>query len=321
MVARPVPRSGVRGSELVLGSAMALGAGAVWSFGAITARLADRSDAFQYLVWRSIGIIIVFEAWRMYRRHRSPTVVAFTSGRRMHLANVSLLIASLGFVYAVKTTSAANAAFLGSTGPLFGVASARLFLDERLTRRTIGAIALAFVGLAVMLAGDFQAGGLVGDLAALSSAIGFAAYTTLVRSAPHRDWSPVMPGYAVLMIAICWTVTQFNQRPVYPGGRDVALALLHGGLFIVAGTLLYNGASRSVPAAAMTVFAQTEMVLVPVWAFIVLAERPETQTLVGGAIILTAVVGKAWLDARQPTDPHVEDPGEPPSRPRFASAA
>ena len=51
----------------------------------------------------------------------------------MMAANVALLLASIGFVYAVKTTSAANAAFLGSTTPLFGVVVARVFLGERIS--------------------------------------------------------------------------------------------------------------------------------------------------------------------------------------------
>ncbi len=298
---------------------MALSAGVVWSFGAITARLAAGSDAFQYLAWRSIGIIVVIEGWRLATRQPSQTVAAYTSGRRMLLANASLLLASIGFVYAVKTTSAANAAFLGSTTPLFGVAAARVFLGERLNVRTVAAIALAFLGLAMMLAGDLQADGLIGSLAALSAALGFASYTTLVRSAPNRDWSPVMPGYGVVMIVVCVAVTVANGKSLVPPTVDIVLALVHGGLFVVAGTMLYNGASRTVPAATMTVFAQTEMVLVPIWAFLVLADRPETTTLIGGAIILVAVVGKATLDARSvSTD---IPPGEPPLEPPRLAAA
>ena len=125
-----------------------------------------------------------------------------------------------------------------------------------------------------MVVGDLAVGSITGDLAALASAAGFAGYTAVVRSAPDRDWSPVLPGYGFLMILICGVITVANGKTLTPPANDVALALLHGGLFIVGGTLLYNSASRNVPAAAMTVFAQTEMVLVPVWAFIVLAERP-----------------------------------------------
>ncbi len=304
-------------SATAIGSAMALSAGAVWSFGAITARLADGSDTFQYLAWRSVGIIAVIEVWHMMRRQPSQTIAAYTSGRRMLLANLALLVASIGFVYAVKTTSAANAAFLGATTPLFGVASARAFLGERLNWRTITAIAVAFLGLAIMLAGDLAAGGVIGDLAAISAAIGFALYTTIVRSSPDRNWSPVLPGYGIAMVAISVTVILANGNALVPPAPDIGLALLHGGLFVVAGTLLYNGASRAVPAATMTVFAQTEMVLVPVWGFLVLAERPASSTLLGGTIILAAVLGKAVLDARHAAP---VSPGEPPVEPQLVPA-
>jgi drug/metabolite transporter (DMT)-like permease len=277
---------------------MALLAGLIWSFGAVTARLADGSDAFQYLLWRSVGIIAVIEGWRLVKGRRLHSITAFTSGRRMLIANLCLLTASLGFIYAVKTTSAATAAFLGSTTPLFGVFTSRVFLGERANWRTMTAIAVAFGGLFVMLAGTLEAGDIRGDLAAITAAIGFAAYTTVVRSDPDRDWSPVLPGYGLIMIVICGAIIWGHGDALVPPAADIGWALLHGGLFIVAGTTLYNGASKSVPASAMTVFAQSEMVLVPVWAFFVLAERPATRTLIGGSIILVAVLGKAWLDAR-----------------------
>jgi drug/metabolite transporter (DMT)-like permease len=48
----------------------------------------------------------------------------------------------------------------------------------------------------------------------------------------------------------------------------------------------------------MVVFAQTEMIFVPAWAFLFLSERPKGTSLIGGAIIFAAVIGKAVLDAR-----------------------
>ena len=84
-----------------------------------------------------------------------------------------------------------------------------------------------------MVGGDLQVGDLadniVGDLAALSSAAGFAFYAAIVRSAPDRDWSPVLPGYGVMMIVICCTVTLANGNTVVPPAPDIGLALVHGG--------------------------------------------------------------------------------------------
>jgi drug/metabolite transporter, DME family len=279
-------------------SAMALGAGTVWSFGAIIARKAEGADAFQYLVWRSVGIIIVIELIGRYHGKPVQMIRAFTSGRTMLIANVMLLLASIGFIYAVKTTTAANAAFLGSTTPVFGVLAARVVLHERMNRITIVSIVVALFGLLVMVGGDLSGGSLVGNMSAVSAAIGFAGYTVCVRSDPTEDWSPVLPGYGLMMIVICGTVTLANSKPLVPPAQDLAYALVHGAVFIVIGTLLYNVASRQVPAAAMTVFAQTEMILVPVWSFIILSERPKATTLIGGTIIFVAIMGKAIIDAR-----------------------
>ncbi len=284
----------------LVASLLALGSGAVWSFGAITARLADGADAFQYLIWRSIAILLVIEAVARLRRRPSVTPQAFRTGPLMLLACACLLLASIAFVYAVKNTSPANAAFLASITPLVAVVLARFTLGERLTVVTIVAVAVAFVGLLVTVAGDLGAGDMRGNVAAVMSSVGFAGYAVCVRSDVRRDWSPVMPGYALMMIALCTAITLAGGRTLVPPAEDIALAVIHGGVFIVVGTTLFNIASRQIPAVAMAVFAQTEMLFVPIWALIILDERPSTQSLVGGSIIFIAVVGKALVDARRP---------------------
>ena len=282
----------------IVASLLALGAGAVWSLGGITAKVADGADPFQYLVWRSVAVIVVVEALSFLQRKPDPTLTAYRSGRTMIIANVMLFIASFGFVYAVKTTSPANAAFLGSTVPIFGALLAWVILRERLNWVTIVAIVVAFIGLLVTVVGDLGSGTMVGNLAALSSAVGFAGYTVCVRSDRDRDWSPVLPGYAVMMIVVCGTVTLAKGNPLVPPTGDLLLALLHGGVIIVLGTYMFNHASKQVPAAVMTLFAQTEMVLVPVWSITLLGERPKTMVLLGGCIIFVAILGKAVYDAR-----------------------
>ena len=282
----------------IVASLLALGAGAVWSLGGIAAKVADGADPFQYLVWRSVAVVVVVEALSFLQRKPAPTLTAYRSGRTMIIANVMLFIASFGFVYAVKTTSPANAAFLGSTVPIFGALLAWVILRERLNWVTIVAIVVAFIGLLVTVVGDLGSGTMVGNLAALSSAVGFAGYTVCVRSDRDRDWSPVLPGYAVMMIVVCGTVTLAKGNPLVPPTGDLLLALLHGGVIIVLGTYMFNHASKQVPAAVMTLFAQTEMVLVPVWSITLLGERPKTMVLLGGCIIFVAILGKAVYDAR-----------------------
>ena len=276
---------------------MAIGSGIVWSFGAVLKRLSEDVDAFQYLIWRSVGIIVVIEILSALKRQPFPTIRAWRSGRWMVSANLGLFLASIAFVYAVDTTTAANAAFLGSLTPLVAVLFTR-FLGERLSKSTIIAIAVGVVGLLLTVFGDIKAGNMLGNASALLASVGFAIYTVSVRSDPSRDWSPVLPGYGLLMIVVCTIVTVARNKPLVPGGDDIARALLHGAVFIVVGTLLFNAASKQVPAVPMTVFAQAEMVFVPIWGVVILDERPAALAILGGAIIFVAVIGKAVYDTR-----------------------
>jgi drug/metabolite transporter (DMT)-like permease len=281
----------------IVASLMAIGSGIVWSFGAVLKRLSGHVDAFQYLIWRSVGIIVVIEIMSALKRQPFPTIRAWRSGRWMICANFGLFLASIAFVYAVDTTTAANAAFLGSLTPLVAVLFTR-FLGERLSRSTIVAIAVGVVGLLLTVFGDIEAGNMLGNASALLASVGFAIYTISVRSNPRRDWSPVLSGYALLMIVVCVVVTVARDKPLVPAGADIGRALLHGAVFIVVGTLLFNAASKQVPAVPMTVFAQAEMVFVPIWGFFILDERPAGLAILGGAIIFAAVIGKAVYDTR-----------------------
>jgi drug/metabolite transporter, DME family len=284
----------------VVASLVAIGAGIIWSFGAIAARKADGVDAFQYLIWRSIGVLITIELVARYRGQPPGLPRAFRTGRTMFISVVMLLGASLTFVFAVKTTSAAQAAFLGSTTPLITLVAARLLLGERLAPITFVAVGIAMVGVAVMVSGDLGEGNLVGNVAAFLSSVTFAGYAICVRSDRERDWSPTMPGYALLMIVLCIVITVAHGKPLVPSARDIAYALVHGAVFIVVGTLMFNRASKAVPAVAMTVFAQAEMIGVPLWAFLVLNERPDPRIVLGGGIVLVAIVGNALLQRHDP---------------------
>jgi DME family drug/metabolite transporter len=292
-----------------MASFLAFGAGLVWSIGSLLTRLAGHADAWQYLIWRSVGVVVVMEIVSRVKGQGWMTPRAFTQGRTMFVGSLGLLVASLAFVYAIKNTTAANAAFLASVTPLFAVVLSRVFLGERLTRVTIGALLLALCGLSIMVVSDVSGGNMIGNVAALLSSLGFAVYTVCVRSEPDRDWSPIMPGYASMMIVLCAVVTLAQGHTLVPPAADTSYGLLHGGVIIVVGTLMFNVGSRTVPAVAMTILAQSEMAFVPFWIFLWFGEAPTMWALLGGLIILTAVIGKSVLDARAPGARETSDAG------------
>jgi drug/metabolite transporter, DME family len=290
---------------------LVIGASAIWSLGAVTNRLADGVDAWQYLFWRSIGVVVSLEMLSRYRGRSSPMVAAWTSGRRMIGPSLGLLAASMGYVYAVKNTTAANAAFFSSLTPFVAAGLAWALLHERPSRITWITLSLAMAGLALVVWGP-SAGARVGDgiaattrgnLAALCCSFGFAAYMICVRTDTKADWAPSMPGYCSLMIPICATVTLIKGNTLIPAGVDIVLALIHGGVFIVIGTLLFNLGSKRVSTTALSVFSQTEFIAVPLLILLMFGESPSLAAFLGGLVILGAVIVQAVGEKHAPTEP------------------
>jgi drug/metabolite transporter, DME family len=288
----PLPRS------RLLAPSLALAAGTLWSFGGLTVRAAAEADAWQYLVWRSVGLFLAVEAYSV-ARGRGILVLRFLAGGALgYGAALCLVLAAVSFVYALKATTVANAMFLASITPLLSMVFSWFILRERLSPVTIASIALAICGLWVMVSGDMGHGSLAGDIAAMMSSVGFAGYAICVRLAPGRDFAPSLSGYALLATALCAAVTLASGRPLAPPPLDIALALVHGALFIGVGTVCFNLASSSISAVGLVVLAQTETVFAPIWVWLAFGETPSLTTVLGGAMILTGVMATALAGAR-----------------------
>ena len=74
---------------------------------------------------------------------------------------------------------------------------------------------------------------------------------------------------------------------------DVAIAFCHGALLLSAGLFLFGQGSRYISAVTFTMLAQAEAVLSPVWGYLYFAETPTQATIIGGTLILSAVVLQA----------------------------
>jgi drug/metabolite transporter, DME family len=282
--------------SVLIGSVLALAAGTLWSMGVLTVRLATEADAWQYLMWRSVGLLIAIEIWSLAQRREFISPRAFTSGWLIIAGSACIVLASFTYIFALKTTTVANTVFLASTTPLVASVMAWFVLKEKLTLVGALTIAIACIGLLVMVNGQLGGGKMIGDIAALASAIGFAGYAICTRLGPKLDWQIMLPCYALMTFPLCLAFTLLQGKPVFPPLYDISLAMFHGAVFITIGTSLFNLASRRISAVAMVVFAQIEAVLGPLWVFLALGEKPAATALLGGGIILAAIFIKAVFD-------------------------
>jgi drug/metabolite transporter (DMT)-like permease len=217
---------------------------------------------------------------------RGRVVQAF---RSVGLAGIAVAVcvatASGSFIAALNHTSVARVLFILALAPVLAAVLARVTLGEPLTRRTVMAMVVALAGVALMLGAPGE-GSLAGDGLSFLAALAFAVMIVITRWRHDVSMAPA----TCLSQAILVVVFLPYATPSDIGGDDVIwLAALGIGQIGLGFALLTVGA-RLIPAAQVGLITLLEVVLGPVWVWLALDERPSTLTLVGGAIVIVAIV-------------------------------
>jgi len=217
---------------------------------------------------------------------RGRVVYAFRSVGLPGIAvAVCVAIASAGFIAALNHTSVARVLFILAVAPVLAALLARVTLGEPITRRTAVAMALALAGVAVMLGAPGE-GDLAGDGLSFLVALAFALMIVITRWRRDVSMAPATCLSQVILVAVFLPFA----TPGEIGGDDVVwLAALGIGQIGLGFALLTVGA-RLIPAAQVGLITLLEVVLGPVWVWLALDERPGTLTLVGGAIVIVAIL-------------------------------
>lgn len=274
-------------------------AAVLWSLMGLAIRMIESADAWQILFWRSLGLLpalFLLVAWRTGGR---PVAAIRAVGLPGLVGGMGLVAAFAGAIYAIQTTSVANAVFLFAASPFLTALLAWPILKEPVRPATWGAILLAGVGMALMVREGLALGAGAGNLAALISAAGFAAFTLALRRGRVADMLPAAMIGAALAALIAAGVTLAEGRTMIIPAQEIGVALAMGAGLLGVGMTLYTIGSRAVPAAELTLITMIEVLLAPVWVFLLLGEQASVNTLLGGAVILSAVAANALSGARR----------------------
>lgn len=275
------------------GLALALGATSCWSLSGLLIRLVEEATSWQIILYRSLGVTAMLGGMIAVVHPGRGAQAIRLAGWPAVLAGVCSSASSVLFILALGSITVANALFMGGMTPFLTAIGAQVILGERVSRGAWGAMALAATGAAVMLGGGLALGQLAGNLLALASAMSFAAHGLVLRSNRRSDMLP-----AVLHAGICGALLSLAALSL--GGvslrvppRDLVLGLAMGVVPLGGGLVLYTRASRHLPAAELQLVATAEMVLAPLWVWIVVGEQPGAATLAGGALIVLAILAQA----------------------------
>jgi DME family drug/metabolite transporter len=280
------------------GVALVLTAGVLWSFIGLVVRYIDSAGTLAVVFWRSAGMLPVIVGYLCWQG--GGLVPRFRAmGWAGLIAGLGITMAYLGAIYALQRTTVANAVFLYSTAPFFTAILARLALGEKVRPITWAAMVLAGLGIYVMIGGEVSVEGAIwGNLAALASAFGFAIFAVALRSGRVSDMMPANLGGAVISMLAAAALAPALGQSIAVTTPDLALAFGMGVVILGGGMIAFTLGSRHLPAAEMTLLSGIENVLAPLWVWALLGESVGQATLIGGAMVLAAVMGNALIGAR-----------------------
>ena len=292
---RAVGRAFVGDGELTerQGAILVAGSGVAFSVTAIAFRGVERASDFQFLTYRGLSTALVMVLLIIVRRSGRPVSFAGVSWRTWAAALV-LAVTSMLYILALSRTSAATTLFLLAAAPVFAAIIGWVLLRERVEQSTLIAIGITAVGVTIMVGAGLDAGSALGLFFAALIPVLVGLYSVIQRSVSRVD--PVIPTLiAAVFLTLGSGVIALSNSGLGVSGRDLTMAVISGGFAMGLGLPLFNLGHRSVAAARIPLLIMTEVVLAPLWVWIWPGETPDAGTLIGGAVIMSAV---AWLMLR-----------------------
>ena len=274
-----------------------LAAGAVSiSLGGLLVRGLEAATPWQFNAVRGVvgaaALLLVLVV-----RHRGAVAAHF---RRMEspawYGAGCLGVAALFYVLSLQHTTVANTHFAMSAAPFVTAGLAWLVLGERLHRQTLLAMAVAFGGIVVMVADGLAAGSSAGDGYALMAVLLFSTYGVIARGMRDTNLLPAII-VASFVTMVGGVVGSLGDAPL--SGHDILLGVLWGLLVGLGGDWCFTTGVRHVTGAeSMLLMSTIPSVLGPLWVWLAIDEVPSPATLIGGALVLAALVGWATRDLR-----------------------
>lgn len=284
------------------GVGYAILAGVFLSTAGILVRLIESADAWTVLFYRSLAfsITVLLFILASAPRRLGASLRAYRGADL--LVSVSLACGFIFYVLSLYHTSVANTVLLISSGPFVAALLGWVFLRERVSTPTWLGMFAAAAGIAVMVSGGVGGDDVAGMLFALAAVLAFAVMVVALRAVgQQRDMLLATAVAGVLAALACVPMVQsFAIAP-----RDLLMSILLGCVQVGFGFILITLALRSVASAQVPLLALGETALAPLWVWLFVGEVPASATLLGGAMVLIAVIaqGIVGILAERPPNP------------------
>jgi len=278
------------------------------------------------LMWSAGGVLIklvpwnpfVLGGWRGLFCGLTYLVYMRFTGRRICFdlralrVGAASSLAQFCFIAANKLTTAANAIVLQYTSPVFFVLFSMIFLKKKFRRKDYIVVGVTMAGIVLFFMDSITPGNMFGNFIAIMSGMVIAFMYMFLGEA--KDESARISG--MLVGTIISALVGLPLSAAYPPGQislPIVLAVIGMGIFQLGiPFILYSTAMNSTSALVCSVLASAELLLNPVWVYLLTGEAPGLWAFVGAMVIVATITLWVASDARKakPREPESIAPGE-----------
>jgi DME family drug/metabolite transporter len=281
------------------GVLLVLLAGVFWSTMGLGVRSIENANVWQILLYRSFALATFLFILISFRSGFKPLITIKRAGAAGIVGGLSLVVAFAGGIYAIQTTTVANAMFLFASAPFFAALLGWIILRESVRRSTWITATVGAIGIAIMVVDGIAVGHMIGNASAILSALAFAVFTIALRWKKLEDMLPAVFLAGIFAIIISAAICAANSYPFQLSTNDAGIAFALGFFQVGSGLAVYTIGSKVVPAAELALLSMTEVLLGPLWVWIFIGESASLYTLMGGFILLLAIAGNALTGLRR----------------------
>ncbi len=256
------------------------------SFGGLIVKSFEGATLWQILFWRQLFFVVLVSIFLLFTYKKKVFIALYESGVPGFFGGIIIGCGFSAYVFAMYNTTVANTNFIIQTQAIFLAIFGYLFLKEKISKLTLTSIILAISGIILMVGSSLSPGQLSGNIVAFIMPSSFAVLIIIVRKYPNVDMVPLQLFAGIVAMLIGY----FVSTKINISANDLLLAFIAGFFQVGLGFIFITIGAKKTLSATVGILMMTEAVFGPFWAWIFLEETPQFVALIGGSIIIIAVI-------------------------------
>jgi drug/metabolite transporter (DMT)-like permease len=269
-------------------------AGLIWSFGAVVVKNMTDPQSYQlpYLIIRGLTVAMIVGSYLFFKDRKYFFINLLNIDKITIFGGILLTITFIGFIYSITNTTAAVTLLMLALMPFFASLIAYLFINERISKKNLVAMIIAFFGIVIMVLQSQLSGSTFGLITGFISSLGFAGFTVALRSKNNNEKFFILIIGGLLCSLICSIILIIMNFSIEIPINNILLSITHG-LLVACGLILYSIGSKKLLSGELSLLSLLEVVGGIFWAwlpFMNVNEIPDFYTMLGGLIICISII-------------------------------